>query len=174
VFDTSSRMLHRRQSGHHLRERVYDETRTPSSVTSETPQSQLQITAARRAFSFKLSVTDGDVAGDGQRPPRVDPTRPARLLDHRLQLLALLRAHGAEQEREREKAAQLWHGEEWVFTSPIGEPLKYHTDFREWKRLLRHAGLREARLHDARHTAATVLQGRTGPDRDVADGLVQR
>src|SRR5690242_16537859 len=39
----------------------------------------------------------------------------------------------------------------------ICEPLKYHTDFREWKRLLRHAGLREARLHDARHTAATVL-----------------
>lgn len=73
------------------------------------------------------------------------------------QLLALLRAHRAEQEREREKAAQLWHREGWVFTSPIGEPLKYHTDFREWKRLLRHAGLREARLHDARHTAATVL-----------------
>ena len=37
VFDTSSRMQHRRQSGHHLRERVHDETKNPSSVTSETP-----------------------------------------------------------------------------------------------------------------------------------------
>jgi len=73
------------------------------------------------------------------------------------QLLALLRAHGAEQKGEREKAAQLWHDDGWVLTSPTDEPLKYHTDFREWKRLLRHAGLREARLHDARHTAATVL-----------------
>jgi hypothetical protein len=35
--------------------------------------------------------------------------------------------------------------------------LKPHTDYREWKRLLKLAGLREARLHDARHTAATVL-----------------
>ncbi len=31
------------------------------------------------------------------------------------------------------------------------------TDYTEWKRLLKEAGLREARLHDARHTAATVL-----------------
>ncbi|MGH3155105.1 MAG: tyrosine-type recombinase/integrase, partial [Streptosporangiaceae bacterium] len=38
-----------------------------------------------------------------------------------------------------------------------GEPVKPHTDYREWKRLLKEAGLPEARLHDARHTAATVL-----------------
>ncbi|WP_431880149.1 tyrosine-type recombinase/integrase [Micromonospora marina] len=30
-------------------------------------------------------------------------------------------------------------------------------DYDEWKRLLRLAGLRDGRLHDARHTAATVL-----------------
>ncbi len=102
----------------------------------------------------------------GTCPQRVN-TRPAagpvkskagrRTIGLPPQLLALLRAHGAEQEGEREKAAQLWHDEGWVFTSPTGEPLKYHTDFREWQRLLRQAGLREARLHDARHTAATVL-----------------
>lgn len=32
-----------------------------------------------------------------------------------------------------------------------------NTDHHEWKRLLKEAGLRESRLHDARHTAATVL-----------------
>lgn len=48
MFDTSSRALRQRQSGHHLRERVYDETKNLSSVTSETPQSQLQITADLR------------------------------------------------------------------------------------------------------------------------------
>ncbi|SIS01224.1 Phage integrase family protein [Micromonospora avicenniae] len=31
------------------------------------------------------------------------------------------------------------------------------TDYDEWKRLLRLAGLRDGRLHHARHTAATVL-----------------
>jgi integrase len=73
------------------------------------------------------------------------------------QLVALLRTHRAEQEQERASARQFWHNEGWVFATPIGEPVKPHTDYREWKRLLRQAGLREARLHDARHTAATVL-----------------
>ncbi|MDQ0600634.1 integrase [Streptomyces canus] len=31
------------------------------------------------------------------------------------------------------------------------------SDYHYWKRLLEEAGVRKARLHDARHTAATVL-----------------
>jgi len=71
------------------------------------------------------------------------------------QLVALLRAHWAEQERECEQARQQWQEEGWVFASPAGQPLNPNTDYHEWKRLLKEAGLREARLHDARHTAAT-------------------
>ena len=73
------------------------------------------------------------------------------------QLVALLRTHRAEQERERAEARELWHDEGWVFASPSGEALNPNTDYHEWKRLLKEAGLREGRLHDARHTAATVL-----------------
>ena len=73
------------------------------------------------------------------------------------QLVALLQAHRAEQEQERASAREIWHGESWVFATPDGQPLIPNTDYREWKRLLKEAGLREARLHDARHTAATVL-----------------
>jgi Phage integrase family len=47
--------------------------------------------------------------------------------------------------------------EGWVFASPTGQPLNPNTDYHEWKRLVKEAALREARLHDARHTAATVL-----------------
>src|ERR1700735_2439865 len=36
-------------------------------------------------------------------------------------------------------------------------PAQPNTDYHEWKALLTEAGVREARLHDARHTAATVL-----------------
>jgi len=74
-----------------------------------------------------------------------------------LQLVALLRAHRAEQESERQLAQRLWQDEGWVFASPTGQPLSPNSDYHEWKRLLRVAGLRDARLHDARHTAATVL-----------------
>jgi Phage integrase family len=66
-------------------------------------------------------------------------------------------AHRTEQEQERASAHQIWHGEDWVFATPDGRPLNPSTDYHEWKRLLKEARLREARLHDARHTAATVL-----------------
>jgi integrase len=44
-----------------------------------------------------------------------------------------------------------------VFARPDGRPLSTNSDYHEWKSLLAEAGLRDTRLHDARHTAATVL-----------------
>lgn len=73
------------------------------------------------------------------------------------QLLTLLRRHKEEQARERALARDLWVEKEYVFTSPTGEPLNPNTDHHRWKDLLKAAGVREGRLHDARHTAATVL-----------------
>ena len=54
-------------------------------------------------------------------------------------------------------ARQLWHDEGWVFANPDGRPLNPNTDYHEWKALLSEAGVHDGRLHDARHTAATVL-----------------
>jgi integrase len=83
------------------------------------------------------------------------------------ELVALLKQHKAEQERERLKAAQLWQETGYVFTTPTGGPLNPRTDYTEWKRLLERAGVPERRLHDARHTAATVLLLLQIPDRTV-------
>lgn len=44
-----------------------------------------------------------------------------------------------------------------MFTQPTGKPIDARRDWGEWKVILREAGVRDARLHDARHTAATVL-----------------
>ncbi|MCZ4509767.1 tyrosine-type recombinase/integrase [Streptomyces sp. ActVer] len=73
------------------------------------------------------------------------------------ELLKLLRLHKEQQERERALARDLWVEKGYVFTSPTGEPLNPNTDFHRWKDLLKAAKVRDARLHDARHTAATVL-----------------
>ncbi|MFD8009914.1 tyrosine-type recombinase/integrase [Streptomyces sp. NPDC058955] len=73
------------------------------------------------------------------------------------ELLQLLRQHKEEQARERARARDLWMEKGYVFTSPTGEPLNPNTDYHKWKELLKAAGVRDARLHDARHTAATVL-----------------
>ncbi|WP_432140348.1 tyrosine-type recombinase/integrase [Streptomyces sp. bgisy084] len=73
------------------------------------------------------------------------------------ELLKLLRRHREEQDRERALARDLWGEKGYVFTSPTGEPLNPNTDFHKWKDLLKAADVRDGRLHDARHTAATVL-----------------
>lgn len=72
-------------------------------------------------------------------------------------LVAMLRAHADTQARERKAAGDLWTESDYVFTKPLGGPLSPNTDYHDWKRLLEDAGVRDGRLHDARHTAATVL-----------------
>lgn len=44
-----------------------------------------------------------------------------------------------------------------MFTTEMGDPLNPRTDWSHWKVLLQQAGLRDGRLRDARHSAATVL-----------------
>ncbi|WP_203720654.1 tyrosine-type recombinase/integrase, partial [Paractinoplanes brasiliensis] len=72
-------------------------------------------------------------------------------------VVQLLLEHKEVQGTERRRAAQLWQEGGWVFASPTGRPLNPNTDYHEWKRLIKDAGVRDGRLHDARHTAATVL-----------------
>jgi integrase len=72
-------------------------------------------------------------------------------------LLDLLRAHQEIQAQERITAGSLWEDHEFVFTQPNGRPIDPKADQQAWKDLLEEAGVREARLHDARHTAATML-----------------
>ena len=46
-----------------------------------------------------------------------------------------------------------------MFTTPIGTPVDPRNDYREFKKLLGKAGLPPVRLHDLRHTAASLLIG---------------
>ncbi|MEU4390591.1 site-specific integrase [Kribbella sp. NPDC023855] len=73
------------------------------------------------------------------------------------ELVEILRQHRAEQDKARRIARQMWNEGGWVFASPTGEPLNPNTDYHEWKALLKRAEVRDMRLHDARHTAATML-----------------
>ncbi|MFD7651663.1 tyrosine-type recombinase/integrase [Streptomyces albidoflavus] len=82
-------------------------------------------------------------------------------------LVAMLRSHKETQARQRKTAGNLWTESDYVFTKPLGGPLSPNTDYHDWKRLLEDAGVRDARLHDARHTAATVLMLLGIPDRVI-------
>ena len=82
------------------------------------------------------------------------------------QLVQLLEDHHREQE-ERARAGQLWVETGRVFTDRFGRAVKPNSDYNAWKSLLRRAGVRETRLHDARQTAATVLCALEVPERTV-------
>jgi integrase len=73
------------------------------------------------------------------------------------QLITALRVHRERQSAERETAGNLWQDSGMVFTTPFGTPIDPRNDHRNWQLLLDAAGVRRARLHDARHTAATLL-----------------
>jgi integrase len=73
------------------------------------------------------------------------------------ELYALLEKHEVAQRLEREHAGTAWEEGGWIFTQPNGRPIRPEQDRRDWLTLLEDAGVRSARLHDARHTAATVL-----------------
>jgi site-specific recombinase XerD len=62
-------------------------------------------------------------------------------------------------------AGSAWHDGDFVWCQPDGRPIGNHADWAEWKTLLKAAGIREVRVHDARHTAATLL---------LAQGVDQR
>lgn len=82
-------------------------------------------------------------------------------------LVAALRAHRATQAAEQLAAGSMWQrppvkgrlqsGTGFVFATPTGKPIDPRKDWQAWKDLLQEAGVRDARLHDARHTAATFM-----------------
>jgi len=72
-------------------------------------------------------------------------------------LVDALRAHRSRQLEERLRAGSRWQDHGLVFAGSFGQPVSPEEHSRSWRRLLGTAGVRPARLHDARHTAATLL-----------------
>nr|WP_237554626.1 site-specific integrase [Streptomyces sp. SID4948] len=83
------------------------------------------------------------------------------------QLVDLLRAHRKAQDVEQEAAGGKWAEGGWVFADEHGRSPSHRRDWAEWKGLLKEASVRDGRLHDARHTAATVLLILGVPERAV-------
>ena len=73
-------------------------------------------------------------------------------------LVEELRAHRAALNRRKLAAGETRDStHDLVFPAAAGGLIDPARDHTEWKALLRRAGVREVRLHDARHTAATLL-----------------
>jgi integrase len=98
-------------------------------------------------------------------PHRAESDKSQRTIALPAQLGAALRAHRAAQLAERMTAEPAWEDTDLVWCKRNGRPIGHHADWDEWKSLLKAVGIRDARVHDARHTAASLL---------LAQGVGQR
>lgn len=86
----------------------------------------------------------------------------------------LLKEHRKAQREERVAAGSAWKDpfeDRLVFCQPNGRPYNPRSDWANWKQLLDEAGVRDARLHDARHSAATLMFGEGYEMKDVQEWL---
>ena len=103
--------------------------------------------------------------GGGLRLTELKSEKSRRTIALPLQLVAALKTHRAIQVHERMIAGSAWRDGDFVWCQPNGRPIGAHADWDEWNALLKAAAIRRVRVHDARHTAATLL---------LAQGVDQR
>ena len=71
--------------------------------------------------------------------------------------IEVLRAHYERQQVERLAAGEKWKENGLIFTTSQGGPIHPRNLLRDFKKLLRDAGLPAIRFHDLRHTAASLM-----------------
>jgi len=115
--------------------------------------------------SAYLSVTETAYKLDGTciiKEPKTSKSRRRIALSPSLALV--LRQYRAEQEAQRTLLRKPLTDEDFVFAHPDGTPLDPSTVSHTFNKVLRRAGLPHIRLHDLRHThASLLLQAGTHP-----------
>lgn len=82
-----------------------------------------------------------------------------------------LKAHRKRQAQEKLLLGEAYQGHNLVFCKPDGTPLDPREFTKHFQRLLKKAGLPQVRLHDLRHTHATLLLKRGIPAKIVQERL---
>jgi integrase len=85
--------------------------------------------------------------------------------------LAVLRAHRARQAEEKLAIGSGYLDQQLVFADVAGEPLHPDTVTKHFDRLVARAGVPKIRLHDLRHTAATLMLEQGIPLKAVTERL---
>ena len=86
-------------------------------------------------------------------------------------IIEALRTHRKSQLEQRMKLGAEWHESDFVFTTSVGTAIRPRNDYRSFQQLIKKSGLRKIRLHDLRHTAASLLLAQAVPARVVMEIL---
>ena len=104
----------------------------------------------------RLSVRHAVVAVAYETIESTPKSHNARVIDLDDETVNQLRAHHRRQQGERNEWAADYEDHDLVVCKENGEPIHPHTFSQSFERLLKKAGLRPIRLHDLRHTHATL------------------
>lgn len=119
----------------------------------------------------KISVRKGRIAFEGSLTKGTKTATSTRTLKAPDDLMAALRR---ELKRQRELTLQLgniWPNSGMVLVDALGVPPHPDTFYKRWSAALKAAGLDHVRLHDARHTCATLMIHNGVPIQEIAAWL---
>lgn len=104
-----------------------------------------------------LPLRSGEVVVEGGLILKEPKGKSKRTIPIPKELVDALQSHREVQDLERQFAEGAYADHDFVFAHPDGRPIDPGDDYDDWKDLLEAAGVRDARVHDGRHTAATLL-----------------
>ena len=102
------------------------------------------------------------------KEPKADSRRTIDLTETER---ALLREHQQRQGELRLAKGPAWEDHDLIFCTDRGRPLGYRVVFREYKKVLRRAGLPDISFHDLRHSNATILAAAGVPLKVIQERL---
>jgi integrase len=109
---------------------------------------------------------------EGLRLMEVKTNRSRLVIDIEPRVVAALRRHRASQGMERRVAGPEWRDSDLVFTTTSGAPIDGRDLIRKWFRpLLKRAGLPPIRIHDLRHSYASIALARGVHPKVVQEAL---
>ena len=127
--------------------------------------SDLDLDAAR------LSVRQALVAVGYDMITSTPKSHNARVIDLDAETVRKLRRHRREQNDERAEWGADYHDQDLVVAKENGEPIHPHTFSQSFERIIQRAGLRVIRLHDLRHTHASLALKAGVPVKVVSERL---
>lgn len=121
--------------------------------------SDVDLSEARLVVNRSLTAVDEALVWS---PPKTSRSRRSLSLDP--ETVAILRAHRTRQAEEKLAAGPAWVDQDLVFCNELGRPLHPNRFTRAFAAAVRRSGARPIRLHDLRHTWATLaLQASVHP-----------
>lgn len=105
----------------------------------------------------RLTLRSGEIHIGGGLLLKEPKGKSKRTIPIPPELVAGLKAQFEVQKLERMMAEEAYASHGFVFADSVGGPVDPAEDWHEWKAVLAAGGVRDARVHDGRHTAATLL-----------------